>query len=407
MSEIEKQEILKHLPGLEWDEERINITSFLDLIGKKYPQFKFQFKECFNNPKLDVIEVFGLFESDRKIDFAIGYNSLLPPTFCLLDKVVNKRLRIIEGYKILIDGNKIEVGFKLGKKLEEFDGFSGSGLEIKTEFESKEINLIVTRQSLDYHVIFGQFNSYSVLFENVFGDDNSLLSFISKLENSFTYHLYDSFSCKASFHNYDYDITLESLIFLKQNRVDKDKFHFKTLVADDETKILINYLSAATAIDYLPFKFLTYYHILEFFFEDSFIKEMVSLSTSIIDQKTLDKFINSVNDCKQEIRKLELVLKKYISLKEFEDNFVDVNKEVPEIISYYKVKLPQVNLTDLEFYGNLAKRIYTLRNSIVHSKSNSKSGESLKYSENDYIFLYNEIFLIRWIAETIVRKTIC
>jgi hypothetical protein len=173
----------------------------------------------------------------------------------------------------------------------------------------------------------------------------------------------------------------------------------------------------------LPFvEFISYYHVMEYFFEKVYNDEMIkNLQDKISsprfsvkrekDIKEIVKYVNKkVRDKNEhydinEQEALELVLRKYIEITEL------VNTISASFIDYYKsteVPFSKGDIIDFNDILNpillkkISARIYKTRNSIIHSKS----GDKAIYSPfKDDKSLEKEIPLLRYIAEEIIIKT--
>lgn len=185
---------------------------------------------------------------------------------------------------------------------------------------------------------------------------------------------------------------------------------------------LISYYQLAISTDNPSLQYLSFYHIIEHFFDITIEEDLIN---TLKDKITKPDFSNSSEkDIKDIVRivkekhsknsskekyALQLTLKKYFP--NFNKVKTDLNSCDKDLINYYKrneVSFSSgnmVNLDDTEFeniYSNLSERIYSTRNSIVHSKQ----GDKPKFIPfKDKIDLFKEIPLIRFIAEEIVFAT--
>lgn len=174
-------------------------------------------------------------------------------------------------------------------------------------------------------------------------------------------------------------------------------------------------------------KFLCYYHIFEFFFEEIYqeelfksIKEIIlNPSFSLKKNKDIAKIIETVNKKNKqnkpgfqgnELEALELTLEKYIDCLDL------VNCIEPCYIQYYKnCGVPfssgdAIDLTDVnnqKIFKKLAARIYKTRNALVHSKSNDfrLKEKGIYHPFSDKSALEKEIPLMKYIAEVLIIKT--
>lgn len=181
-------------------------------------------------------------------------------------------------------------------------------------------------------------------------------------------------------------------------------------------------------------EFISYYHILEYFFEDVYKENIRENLKNILKQpdfyptnvedlnKIIKEFGNKGSDCSpgNELDGLKLVLKNYVKI----NNVVSkLNDYKYNYINYYKGKKvafsngSRVDLMSYEslvteeekdkVYNKLAKRIYATRNSIVHGKSNElRNNERHIYKHfKDEEALAKEIPLMKAIAEEIIINT--
>jgi hypothetical protein len=175
-----------------------------------------------------------------------------------------------------------------------------------------------------------------------------------------------------------------------------------------------------------PFlKYISFYHILEHFFEKIYHDDLVeSLQDKITRPDFSHKKEKDINELIKLISKklkvkndtydineqeaLELTIKQHVDINNILNilNSIDSN-----LIDYYKnteVSFSKGKRVDLSFsnhdkiFENLARRIYQTRNSIVHSKESDKS----KYIPfRDDKELDKEVILMRYIAEEVLIAT--
>lgn len=184
------------------------------------------------------------------------------------------------------------------------------------------------------------------------------------------------------------------------------------------------YHMAASSDDPL-IQFIGYYHILEYFFEEVYKKELIRLvreeiirpEFSVNNDNQLAKIIDKIGNKSSlytfanEREALKLTLKDFVML----DKVIDkLTYYTSEYVDYYKDnKVPfsggvKVDLIsdDKEIFEKLANRIYETRTSIIHSKSNELKSENKKrfiYSPfKDSEALSKEIPLIKALAEEVI-----
>ncbi|MEU3142222.1 hypothetical protein ABZ645_22875 [Nocardiopsis alba] len=174
-----------------------------------------------------------------------------------------------------------------------------------------------------------------------------------------------------------------------------------------------------------PFlEYLSYYQIVEHFFESVFSEHIVSMTRETLsspdfsmkrksDIEALIKKIEKANKQKREDgggnegKTLPLVFMKYIDLEKL---CTDLEKFDPDLISYYKenkVSFCDAGVVDLlgndrsEICKRLAVRVYSTRNALVHAKDGSRPRFIPFRHDRD---LSKEIPLMRLIAEQVMIK---
>lgn len=185
---------------------------------------------------------------------------------------------------------------------------------------------------------------------------------------------------------------------------------------------LILYYQKGISSESIDHQFLSFYHIIEHFFEKIYNEDLLGRIRSELtkpgfsykkknDIETLVKIIQNRLKIKNdefeinELEALELTLRKYVL--DFNEVKAELNEVSETLLNYYRTtevpfcKGNKVNFDSSaeETYKNLAKRIYYTRNSIVHSKETEK----LKYTPfKDDKDLISEIYLMRIITEKII-----
>lgn len=148
---------------------------------------------------------------------------------------------------------------------------------------------------------------------------------------------------------------------------------------------LIQYFHIAEKVDYIPFKFICYYHIIEYFSDRSayhlvteevkklLLKPDFHIKTNHYVNTAINIFKKENDKHTGDRLKIERVFKQYVKREELKEAINNI-----ELIDYFSVeqtfdcmkplKLPAINFEqEGNFYGELTKRIYALRCSIVHS----------------------------------------
>lgn len=185
---------------------------------------------------------------------------------------------------------------------------------------------------------------------------------------------------------------------------------------------LVQHYLLAVSTENPVIEYLSYYHILEHFYESVFNDDLLeTIKNKITDpgfsykrKKDIDQLVNTIKRSLQirsetitfsESEALRLCLLKYTSLQELKSKLAEYDET---LLSYYKTtKVDFSDGIEVDLQSNdrevilakLAKRIYAIRNALVHSKDGDKS----KYTpfEDDRV-LVKEVPLMRFIAEMVV-----
>ncbi|HPE10077.1 MAG TPA: hypothetical protein PLT28_10040 [Saprospiraceae bacterium] len=188
---------------------------------------------------------------------------------------------------------------------------------------------------------------------------------------------------------------------------------------------LIQYYHLADKVDHIPFKYLCYFHIIEYFSDKSgyfAVAEQVKhlLLKPDFHLKT-DNYINqAVNIFKKENEKhltdkikLTRVLQQFVSLTDFQEYLETINlmahfKQEQTFNCSKPLKIPALDFTnETTFYQSLTNRVYAIRCSIVHSNPDFDETKAIPFvhtSEN--VFRLNiEMALVYEISRNIIVKT--
>lgn len=186
---------------------------------------------------------------------------------------------------------------------------------------------------------------------------------------------------------------------------------------------LVRYYLRAAGGESCDYQYLSYYHILEFFFEKVFLDNIVDKIRGELTHPSfsykrdkdiknlygkLKKLIRetSAQSGINELESLKLTLKHYVpNLQTVKDG---INGVSPEIIQYLKTNTGPFSKNAISFdmtdtnavYANLANRIYDTRNAIAHSKETDSREKFIPYKHDSD--LINEVLLIRLVAEEVV-----
>lgn len=177
-------------------------------------------------------------------------------------------------------------------------------------------------------------------------------------------------------------------------------------------------------------QFISYYHIMEYFYDDVYNEALISSVKEILQHpgfssrkpKDISKIIDLVQKKTRvareefqgsELEALELTIKAFTTIEELRSALSEFD---PTLINYYKTHEVSfsngdtIDLNDLlneKLPKKIAARIYKTRNSLVHSKSNNTrvKERGIYHPFTDENELTNEIPLMRIIAESIIIKS--
>lgn len=185
---------------------------------------------------------------------------------------------------------------------------------------------------------------------------------------------------------------------------------------------LVNHYILATSTDSPSVQFLSYYHILEHFFESVFNDDLIEQIKTTITQPSFSyKRKKDVAQLISTIKKSLQIRAEAISFSEIDAlrlsliKFVEIDQLVARIDEYDNSLVEYYGSTEVSFskgsavslrsadrdrvVRDLAKRIYATRNALVHSKD----GDKARYIPfKDERPLMMEIPLMRFIAEMVV-----
>lgn len=186
---------------------------------------------------------------------------------------------------------------------------------------------------------------------------------------------------------------------------------------------LVNFYLRAANGESSDYQYLSYYHILEYFFEKVYLdnvilqirRELTHPSFSYKRDSDIKGFYGkikkivrdaSVQSGLNELESLKLTLKKYVpDLQRVKEGIESVSKDVLDFLKSnagpFSKHMVNFDSVDIELiYTNIANRIYANRNAIAHSKESDSREKFIPYKhDND---LLNEVLLIRIVAEEVI-----
>lgn len=188
---------------------------------------------------------------------------------------------------------------------------------------------------------------------------------------------------------------------------------------------LIGYYRNAEKVNYIPFRYLCYYSIIEYFLDKSAYfqvsKEIKKMLLKPDFHLKIDFYVNkAVKLVKKENQKhltdkikIKRVFNQYIEREELKEILDEIN-----LLSYFSedcivkcnsdMKLIGINFdNDNAFYDNLTTRIYRLRCSIVHSNPDFDEDKAIPFlaTNENLALVRREIVLIEMIAKIIILNS--
>lgn len=184
---------------------------------------------------------------------------------------------------------------------------------------------------------------------------------------------------------------------------------------------VIDYYKLALSSNDSYIKYISFYHIMEYYYDEIFKKKLVKDLKSKIthpnfsykdDDKVYDIALFIKNRIKinvqdgqgKELKSLNFVLKEFIDIEELKKRIDELDNNA---ILYYKTeKVPFCNAPIIPWndmqgvYTKLSQRIYYTRNSLIHSKSGKNSKRYHPYKNENQ--LQKEIPLVMAVAELII-----
>ena len=209
----------------------------------------------------------------------------------------------------------------------------------------------------------------------------------------------------------------------KITKLRSDKVYVPTLIYNE---YLISKYNLAGATKDPMIQFISYYHIMEYFFNklyDEDLRETISLALNeagiVLDNdESLDLILKkikskyNVGKGGREIDKLKLCLKNYVFRQKLIKSIELNNKELLKHYKNTEVPFSKGDMVDFyetdedKFLNSLRNRIYKTRNAIVHSKaSDIEDVEGVYSAFDDEKYLVKEIPLMKAIAEEIIINT--
>ena len=188
---------------------------------------------------------------------------------------------------------------------------------------------------------------------------------------------------------------------------------------------LIDYFHTGEKVDYIPFKYVCYFHIVEYFQDKSAFFIVREKLKNIMQKPDFSLNINfyvtqALNLVKQESEKhqtdkikIQRVFRQFLELDDLKQFLVD-----EELLDYFSkeivmdcskpLTLPALDFSsDTKFIETLTNRVYSMRCSIVHSNPDFDDKKAVPFiaTLDNLDKLRYEVELIMEVAKTIILKT--
>lgn len=243
-------------------------------------------------------------------------------------------------------------------------------------------------------------------------DKKELLSLKTTFAFEYTYKFQEKFTFCNDFEEM-YSIKNRNPNYIDRNKEEHDIFSCRTY-----NNNLIEYYLRFVNTDDLYIKYISCYHILEYHYEKVYkddvlneIKKIIthpdfSYKSNIQLEKVMKKVSSKIKNNKEygqgnELESLKLVINKFCNTDEIYSKLSDDEIQFFEENKSFSLgdKIDWKNENGLSTL--LAKRIYSIRNSLIHSKVDK--GDKVSYQELKHKeMLSKEIPLIRLIAENVI-----
>lgn len=414
------EELKKFLPDIKELENKEFNTSLIDSLQKRYPKYSFKLfnlSKRSDDEKYLAVEVNNIFNDGHNLIFGISHLNSITQFMKNIERINLADVKFISDYIGFVYEETVEIGC--------YSNFKGKFREtlekekkLLHEFLYKNTPILVeiSNESAIYDLLYGY-----LYYDNMFSikitspliqklDNDSLIELIAIIEenvSNIVYYQYnDMFELLTEKSKYKYG--QHRYFYLKNPRIKWGEV--KSLKKYNTW--LLYYIKLATSLSISsPFKYLAYYNVIEHNFSIVFENILKTEFNSLLqipelNIKNFSEFINIYSKYSQEEKQLQTVLQRYIDLEEFKKVF-NINSNIPERQLTDEIKTSQIVLHPDEFHLSLARHIYQIRNSIVHSKANFNEKSPFYFSKNkvNFSIMSDEIFLVKWVAEEILEKT--
>lgn len=232
---------------------------------------------------------------------------------------------------------------------------------------------------------------------------------------------------------YNFNLALETIninsLQRKFSRKPKARYELPSEIIDFTYKKyvpeLIDYFHTGEKVDYIPFKYICYFHIVEYFQDKSafftvreklkniMLKPDFNLNVNLYVTQALNLVKVESEKNQTDKIKIQRVFKQFLEIEEFKQFLI--NEELFDyfskdtVMNFSKPLVLQALdfSTELRFIETLTNRIYSIRCSIVHSNPDFDDKKAVPFiaSIENLDKLKYEVEIIMEVAKTIILKT--
>jgi len=197
----------------------------------------------------------------------------------------------------------------------------------------------------------------------------------------------------------------DDIIFEQMDTTKPETYYLRSY----NVEALLYFLSAERNQD-IRFKYLGFYHVLEFYYDTIVLERVSNILKNEIKNPVIFHDESKIHEISEKLKneifvsKKEFIenssLTKILEIIKEENHFRDYSSE-KKILSKLTDKLPQLTIDDFNA-EEIASRIYNIRNGIVHSK---KEFDFKLIPNSNYLdLLDNDVFLIKKIASWLIKR---
>lgn len=257
---------------------------------------------------------------------------------------------------------------------------------------------------------------FSLKIRNTSGNDESLETF-KEMKTAFIFE----YMYKTGNYIVEFLDILDMFSMANGMRSRASEMQIDTPPLRKYTEDVVDYYKQALASNDPYIKYISFYHVMEYFYDEVFKRKMVTdLKNKIthpdFSYKDEDKIyeiamfvknrlrMNGETGQGDELESLKYVLNEYVSIEDLKDRINIIDSTALNYYQHNKVAFcnaPAIGWSDPQgVFTQLAKRIYFTRNSLVHSKSGKNKERYRPYQDEKQLQL--EIPLVKAVAEAII-----